>query len=166
MISTSNGCLFRNLAAGKKQLNQIAQAQEQQELQKNTPQLQQNNTAGAAPSAAFNGNFDANAAPKQNAMQQQSFFFRATGINRKLKTPVIFDGNYIAAGGPQSVPAQNQLAAQNSELKTETGENAKLGEKNANEAENARIEGQAQVGAAGTIDIDAVAVPAKAKGEK
>ena len=97
------------------------------------------------------------------AHKQQNFFFRATGINRKLKTPVIFEGNYIAADTDQPVVVRAQPTLDNEkthELKDVAQENTKAAAKDADTADESgvRIEGRAQVGQNGAVDVDAIVV--------
>lgn len=177
----SNGRTFTNLAAARQAKRDAAGDESRKKLQTQSRFQYQGQgaivTAGASNSTVatgvMGGSEYANADQKQAEVrareQQQNFSFRATGINRKLRTPVIVEGNYISATVEQTAPAQEQLATQNGENDQGANfKNAAAGEKQKEAAKaisvenNARIEGQAQVGDNGTVEIDAVVVPLKA----
>lgn len=190
----SNGRTFTNLATSRQAArDKDALNETQKKLQSQARFPYQNNgmvTAGisnsltpvvvSATNIAGDNKVAANAEQKVSDVQlqqQQNFYFRATGINRKLRTPVIVEGNYISTTGEQeqtATAAQEQLAergggqaggnGQNSNLKdTPAEEKIKSADKPASVDNNARIEGQAQVGAKSTVEIDAIVVPAKTK---
>ncbi len=151
-IAVSNGRTFTNVAPVNQaitQSNNARQIQMQQNVAKNS---QANNVA------VINGQ-NVTQGLQQNGMPQQNFSFRAAGISRRLNKPVIFEGNYIAADLPQEqAQAQAIFRAKstNAELLKDKADIPVLNS-------NARIQGQAQVGDSGKIDIDAVVVPLKTK---
>lgn len=166
VLAVSSGRVFMNVLATANQsvpwINSLGNVKTREQTKA---------TTGAMITAAVsNSNMDAERSRKQAESPGQNFSFRATGINIRMRTPVIFNGNYIVAnaGQQQQQQVENQLAAQQDQLKSVKQEaNEKLAEKAVPADDNAaRIEGQAQVGENGTIDIDAVVVPMKARAIK
>jgi hypothetical protein len=173
-LAVSNGRTFSNLLATRQQQQAVLKSDNAA-----TPQygakVQQNSgmvTAGVSNNTTQANIEQANTGVKLNDMPQQNFTFRATGINRRLNKPVIFDGSYIAPdNGQQQDMQEKNKGAQDAEkgdkLKDIADEKAKEVEKAVPPPDdNARIEGEAQVGDSGTISIDAVVIPLKAKAAK
>ena len=106
---------------------------------------------------------------QQNGLPQQNFTFRATGLNRRLKQTVVFEGSYIAVETEQQKTVQGQEGVavagtdQNAASQTVQDQMVKDKETPAPPEANARIQGQAQIGESEKIDVDAVVVPLKAK---
>jgi hypothetical protein len=148
VISVSNGRTFTNIAPVNEAGNQSNNA-DQLRAQQSMAKTQQANNGVA-------NNQNADQALKQNNMLQQNFSFRATGISRRLNKPVTFEGNYIAADVAQGQPLGTVQTKDNAEL-------LKAKDVPPPQNNNARIQGEAQVGDSGTVDIDAVVVPLKTK---
>lgn len=168
LLATSNGRTFTNVSTedGYKAdepsaANSDAAAQEQAQQPKDA-------AAPAGIAAAISNNATASGAGngggagQQTNLPQQNFFFRATGFNRKLNKAVTFEGSYIAAGvrreraGEEDQEKAKLDKDQEAQDKTEMSNNAAADN-------NARIQGQAQIGDDEKINVDAVVTPLKTK---
>ncbi|HWB58893.1 MAG TPA: hypothetical protein VG733_05345 [Chthoniobacteraceae bacterium] len=202
VMTASNGSVFSNVLANPSQpgqlqamtlnnsstLNSSNNIQMPPQEQRNLQQQGNNFTAGVANGS--NGSNFAEAA--QQDQLRQNFSFRAAGINRLLKTPVVFNGSYIAAPNPakemetQQGQGGEEAAgggrggalrsgglggmAEEKALSPDAAKSSKdLPAAKRSELidydNNARIEGQAQVGEHGTVDVNAIVVP-PASGKK
>jgi len=158
-LDAFNGRTFTNVAANGESAgehNQTVRAAPQQQ-----EKLQQQNYAGVT--AAITNSATFNGATVMQTAPQQSFSFRAAGLNRKLNQQVVFEGNYIAsaAEGAEQKATLDKAAAAGKEAKD--AEISDLQKELPPPPAAARIQGQAQIGDGGTVNVDAVVVPLKAK---
>ena len=112
------------------------------------------NSAVPAPQAAK--------ASREQQQQNYNYSFRASGTNLSLKKVVVVEGNYISEQPPgaQQQGARVAGAAQLATAMKQTAQNARAA---VSEATDVKIQGQAQLGNEAKIEINAIAMPTKAR---
>jgi len=93
--------------------------------------------------------------------QQQNFSFHASGTNLRLKKVVVVEGVYISEQPPGGQVGQSVAGA--AKLAGAMKQTAQSARATVGESTDVKIQGQAQVGNEEKIDINAIAVPMKAK---